>query len=523
MALTKAHSRMIEGDALNVLDFGASTSSSDNTTAIQAAIDAAVSQGKSLFIPNGVYTCTSEIAVNFSGAKSLRIFGEAGGRAGENLTSGAAVLYFSGASGTDIGLSFDGSGSEEYMGLYLQDLEIRGPSLQAGTPTNNTTGLFINRGRDVVLDNVHIAQFRTGLKASNTWSWHDMNCKIDRCQVGIIWDSVVNAALHTKLRVNNCTYGVFQQCGGHTYVDPWFEGQAPTSSREMETAIVIGAASGDVKEINIIDGWWEQIQNYPIKVGYYDDGNGAGSGATPNLVNSAANIDDIRISTYGHWDSVGLDVSNKKIDINSSATNISDYAVRIDGELSNFSWTQVNGDADKTTATHNFQNHVSEGQKLSSFTTGLGLNAQGNCWSGMKASIADNTATDVISFSIANNNVGAMFRLDYMIITNTERTVSSGSVIIAMGRSVGLATQGSVGTPTNINLNIASTETQAISFALNGVQAKDTADTTTETITLRLTQNNSNSANATFTWKLEEISSERQTGVGPRSIDVSQS
>ena len=522
MALTKAHSRMIEGAAVNVLDYGASTSSSDNTSAIQSAIDSAVSQGKSVFIPNGVYTCTGEIAVNFTGEKTLKIFGESGGRAGENFSVGAAVLYFTGVTGTDIGLSFDGSGLEEYMGLCLQDLEIRGPSLQAGTPTNNTVGLFINRGRDVVLNNVHISQFRTGLKVSNTWSWHDVNCRIDRCQVGIVWDSTVNAALHTKLRVNNCTYGIFQQCGGHTYLDPWFEGQAPTSSREMETAIVIGASSGDVKEINIINGWWEQIQNYPIKIGYYDDGNGAGSGATPNFVNSAANIDDIRISTYGHWDSVGLDVSNKKIDINSSATNIFDYAVRIDGDLSNFVWSQVNGDADKATATHNFQNHVGDGQKISSFTTGLGFNAQGNCWAGMKTNIDDAVATDVISFSISNNNVGAMFRLDYMIFTNTERTVSPGSVIIAMGRKAGFATQGSLGTPTNIDLNIASSEAQSIAFALSGLQAKDTVDTSTETASLQLTQNNTNSSRATFTWRLEEISSDRQANNGPRVIDISQ-
>ena len=396
-------------------------------------------------------------------------------------------------------------------------------SIQAGTPTNNSIGLYINRGRDVVLDNIHIAQFRTGLKVQQTWSWHDMNCKIDKCQVGIIWTDSAQAALHTKLRVNNCTYGIFQESSGHTYVDPWFEGQGPTSTREMETAIVIGGASGtSVQEITFIDGWWEQIQNYAIKVGYYDDGNGAGSGATPNLVNSAATIDDIRISTYGHWDSVGADVASKKIDVNSSATNITDYAVRIDGELTNFTWEQVNGNASKATATQNFQNHVSDGQKLSSFTTELGKNAQGNCYAGMKSGIADNTATDVISFSINNNNVGAMFRLDYMVITNTERTVSSGSVIIAMGRKVGLATQGSVGTPTNINLNIASTESQSIAFALNGVQAKDTAETGTETITLRLTQNNSNSTAATFTWKIEELSSERQTNLGPRFIDISQ-
>jgi hypothetical protein len=523
MALTKAHNRMIAGDTLNILDFGASTSSSDNTAAIQSAFNAGVSQGKSVYMPNGIYTCTSEIAVNFSGAKSLKIFGEAGGRAGENLTAGVAVLYFTGITGTDIGLSFDGSTPEEYMGLYLKDFEIRGPSLQAGTPTNNSIGLYINRGRDVVLDNIHIAQFRTGLKAEQTWTWHDMNCKIDRCQVGIIWTNSAQAALHTKLRVNNCTYGIFQESSGHTYVDPWFEGQGPTNTREMETAIVIGGASGtNVQEITFIDGWWEQIQNYAIKVGYYDDGNGAGSGATPNLVTSLATIDDIRISTYGHWDSVGADVGNKKIEVNSSATNIVDYAVRIDGELSNFDWRQVSGNADKITSTYNFQNQVDDGQKLSSFTTSLGTNAQGNCWAGMKPSVADNTATDVIRFNITNNNVGAMFRLDYMIITDTERTVSSGSVIIAMGRKVGLAAQGSVGTPTNINLNISSTETQLISFALNGFQAKDTSETGVETPTLRLTQNNDNSTAATFTWKLEELSSERQINLGPRLIEISQ-
>lgn len=60
MALTKAHNRMIKGAALNVLDFGAvGDGTTDDTTAIQAAIDAAISQRKELHFPANTYLVTN--------------------------------------------------------------------------------------------------------------------------------------------------------------------------------------------------------------------------------------------------------------------------------------------------------------------------------------------------------------------------------------------------------------------------------------------------------------------------------
>ena len=516
-------------DFVNILDYGASTSNSaaDNTTAINSAVSAALSNGKALYIPTGVFECNS-IEIDFSGAKHLKILGQVGGRAGELQSSGVSCLDFPSLSGSEIGLNFSSASGAEYMGLYIQDLELRGPSLQAGTnPSTNTTGLFIRNGRDTVLDNVHITEFRTGLHATSGWSWHDMNCKIARCHVGAKFDYAgtygLQAALHTKLRVNDCTYGVMQESTGHTYVDPWFEGQGPTNDREMEHAVVIGSATGHTEEITFIDGWWEQIQNYPIKIGYYDNGTG---GNAVNLANSNQTIDDIRISTYGHWDSVGLDVGQGKIDINPSATNIVDQAVRIDGELSNWDWSMVNGDASKATSTFNFINHVAHGQRLSQFTTSgttVGKGAQGNCWAGQKVNIPDNTATDVLSFSVPNKECGALFRLDYVIIANSEQSMASGSVLLMLGRKPGYATQGSVGTPENTNLTLISGITMTTPvFAFSAFQALDTVETSTETFTLKLTQDNSSNLDATFAWKIEELSSARQANFQNNFITVSQ-
>ena len=64
MALTKAHNRMIEGAAVNVKDFGAvGDGVTDDTTAIQAAIDAVSNNGGGeVYIPNGVYAVNNLIA-----------------------------------------------------------------------------------------------------------------------------------------------------------------------------------------------------------------------------------------------------------------------------------------------------------------------------------------------------------------------------------------------------------------------------------------------------------------------------
>ena len=72
MALTKVHNRMIAGAAINVKDFGAvGDGSTDDTAAIQAAVDDAISSGvKAIFFPFGQrerYRLTSTIVIESSG------------------------------------------------------------------------------------------------------------------------------------------------------------------------------------------------------------------------------------------------------------------------------------------------------------------------------------------------------------------------------------------------------------------------------------------------------------------------
>jgi len=93
MALTKAHNRMIEGAAVNVKDFGAvGDGTTDDTTAIQAAIDYAYANDKPIII-EGQYrtvstiniTCPTVFALNATITKDLdnteviRFIGDVGG------------------------------------------------------------------------------------------------------------------------------------------------------------------------------------------------------------------------------------------------------------------------------------------------------------------------------------------------------------------------------------------------------------------------------------------------------------
>lgn len=84
MALTKAHNRMIEGAYVNVKDFGATgDGSTDDTSAVQAAIDAAVLGGV-VYFPKGEYVVSSLTA----GGPNKRFLGTNSGNS-SNQTSGS--------------------------------------------------------------------------------------------------------------------------------------------------------------------------------------------------------------------------------------------------------------------------------------------------------------------------------------------------------------------------------------------------------------------------------------------------
>lgn len=78
MALTKVSFSMIQGGALNVLDFGAVADGVTNCTpAVQAAIDYAFENNiSSVYFPNGIYFYATPVIVNFDAQNGLRIYGE---------------------------------------------------------------------------------------------------------------------------------------------------------------------------------------------------------------------------------------------------------------------------------------------------------------------------------------------------------------------------------------------------------------------------------------------------------------
>ena len=72
MALTKAHNRMIEGSAINARDFGAvGDGVADDTAALQAALN----EGVSVFIPAGTYKITDTL---FTKSNGIKVYGENG-------------------------------------------------------------------------------------------------------------------------------------------------------------------------------------------------------------------------------------------------------------------------------------------------------------------------------------------------------------------------------------------------------------------------------------------------------------
>tara|TARA_R110000737_G_scaffold250459_2_gene260172 strand:- start:91 stop:1524 length:1434 start_codon:yes stop_codon:yes gene_type:complete len=119
MSLTKAHNRMIAGATTNVKDFGATgNGSTDDTAAIQAAIDAA-SNGGSVYFPRGKYYCASGLEV---GRLNFTMYGEAGSNQ-SNLENFSSAIVFGDTSGA--GITFNNA-SYTLKRITLRDMGFHG-------------------------------------------------------------------------------------------------------------------------------------------------------------------------------------------------------------------------------------------------------------------------------------------------------------------------------------------------------------------------------------------------------------
>lgn len=150
MSLTKATYSMIDGACINVLDYGASPSETgaNNTTAFQAAIDAAIDQGRPVYVPAGIYQISGTLVVERVSANwdSFSMFGDgqagsaAAGDPGNNIMASRTILEYTTVGGELFEINYTDFFFES---VSFRDFAVRQPNNTAAFQTG--IAFYINK------------------------------------------------------------------------------------------------------------------------------------------------------------------------------------------------------------------------------------------------------------------------------------------------------------------------------------------------------------------------------------------
>ena len=169
MAMTKPLSEQVtydgvtvkaELDAINaklaewvsVKDFGAiGDGVTDDTAAIQAALDSAVGVGLAVYMPAGTYKTTATL--NWPQDWPVRLYGD-----GVETTH----INYTGAN-TAINM-YDAGASTKYVKSSVENLRL------SGNGATSTNGINIRQGYAIALRNVRVYNFQVGIRLEQTWS-----------------------------------------------------------------------------------------------------------------------------------------------------------------------------------------------------------------------------------------------------------------------------------------------------------------------------------------------------------------
>jgi hypothetical protein len=152
----------------NITAYGASTASADNTTAIQAAIDAANVSGGTVYIPSGTFkTNTLQVYGN------VRITGD--GQRASILQAASAVPILQSVGNADNTLQSNG-------GLTIENLQLDGNSV-------GTIGMNYENIAHFKFDNLYIRRFaQIGIKGRGLLVGAFSNSEIELCPIGVDLD-----------------------------------------------------------------------------------------------------------------------------------------------------------------------------------------------------------------------------------------------------------------------------------------------------------------------------------------------
>lgn len=181
MALTKVTYSMIEGQYINVLDYGAdNTGGTDTTTAIQAAIDAAA--GRTVYFPTGTYVVTSTLS--YKTAPTQGAFAPGIRLVGDGMLKTIFDNRVANGPMIDIDSQNHGGPYEASMASVLREFTIK-----TTTSPASSTGVRVLNGYQIQIDHLFIKgmtangiELKNGLYTDDGWNMIAItNCWIEDC------------------------------------------------------------------------------------------------------------------------------------------------------------------------------------------------------------------------------------------------------------------------------------------------------------------------------------------------------
>ena len=176
----------------NVKSFGATgNGSTDDTTAIQAAINAAQVLGGAVYIPAGQYKITSRLNIT----SHILMYGD-GSDVSNYMAKGTVLLPIAGIDCIYINCQ---------NAVSLRDFKIFFASPPAGTGiTLDSTGGGSNGNADSDISNVSIHFAGVGFHSINAYTFNLNNCRIDGAVTYSIWSGNTNVPGSGDSVITNC-------------------------------------------------------------------------------------------------------------------------------------------------------------------------------------------------------------------------------------------------------------------------------------------------------------------------------